>query len=303
MPVYNAARYLGEAIDSVLAQTFRDFELIAVDDGSTDGSGEILGRYARQDARVRVVSQPNRGVGAATNEAISHCRGEFIARMDSDDVCLPRRLEAQVGFLRGHPDHVAVGSMALLIDAEGAPLFEMAGLYLTHEEIDRGLLAVEWSILQPTVTMRTAAVRAVGGYRNDLRIHEDHDLFLKLAEIGRLANLPDVLLKYRQRSDSTVTACADLHVPSLESVLKEAWRRRGLIGVREIPPVLPHTNDPQALLKRHREWGWRSLNAGNVRTARKYARAGLRLAPFSRDSWMLMYHALRAPGAIVSALL
>jgi glycosyltransferase involved in cell wall biosynthesis len=277
----------------VLGQTFRDFELILIDDGSTDDSAQIVNQAAAGDQRLRVVSQENKGVSSAANLGTQFARGEFLARMDADDLCFPQRLEKQVAFLREHPDHVAVGSRVMFIDDEGDELFEMPGILLSHEEIDRGLMAVEWTILQPAVMMRTEAVRRVGGYRPDLHIHEDHDLFLKLAEIGKLANLPEVLLKYRQRADSAVTVYADRHVESFRSVYEEAWKRRGLTGRREIPVIAPHLNVPDRLLKRHRFWGWMSLKGGNVRIARKYARAGLWLAPFSLESWRLMYCALR----------
>jgi glycosyltransferase involved in cell wall biosynthesis len=293
MPLYNARRFVAEAVGSVLGQTFADFELIVIDDGSTDGSGEVAVAAAGGDSRFRMERQENRGVSAAANRGTELARGEFLARVDSDDICFPDRLEKQVEFLRSHPDYVAVGSRILLMDEEGAELFEMPGVPLTHDEIDRGLMAVEWAIYQPAAMMRTAAVRRVGGYRADLHIHEDHDLFLKLAEIGRLANLPEALIKYRQRADSAVSVYAGSHVESFRSVYEEAWQRRGLAGMKDIPVIAGHTSDPDGLLKRHRRWGWMSLQAGNLRTARKYARAGLRLAPFSVESWRLMYCALR----------
>jgi glycosyltransferase involved in cell wall biosynthesis len=292
MPLYNARRYVAEAVAGVLAQTFADFELIVIDDGSTDGSGEVAREAAGGDPRVRIERQENRGVSAAANRGTELARGEFLARVDADDISLPQRLQKQVEFLREHPE-VALGSRVLLIDDGGLELFEMPGTPLAHDEIDRGLMAVEWSIYQPAAMFRTEAVRQVGGYRTDLRIHEDHDLFLKLAEIGKLANLPDALIKYRQRPDSAVSVYAAAHVDSFRSVYEEAWKRRGLAGKREIPAIAPHPEDPDRLLKQHQFWGWMSLKAGNVMTARKYARAGLRLAPFSVESWRLMYCALR----------
>jgi hypothetical protein len=211
--------------------------------------------------------------------------------MDADDISLPQRLEKQAALLREHPDHVLVGSMAMYIDEDGAPLYQMPGLKLTHDEIDSGMLAVEWTILQPSAMMRTEAVRRVGGYRQDLRIHEDHDLFLKLAEIGKLANLPEALLMYRQHAVSAVNVHAHEHVNALESVLRDAWKRRGLSG--PIPEVPPHPQDPGRELKRKRLWAWQSLNAGHVATARKYASAALRAAPFDPESWKVLYCALR----------
>jgi glycosyltransferase involved in cell wall biosynthesis len=293
IPLYNAAPYVAQAVRSVLDQTVADFELIVIDDGSTDGSAQVVERAAKGDGRLRLVRQANAGVSAASNRGTELARGEFLARVDADDVCLPHRLEKQVAYLREHPECVAVGSRVMFIDEEGLPLFEMPGIALGHEEIDRGLLAVEWTILQPATMFRTTALRAVGGYRTDLRIHEDHDLFLKLAEFGKLANIDEVLFQYRQRTNSAVTTYADRHVWSFQSVFEDAWKRRGLVGKRPMPPIAPHPSYRQRMLKQHRLWGWKSLEAGNLASARKYARAGLRMAPFSADSWRLMYCALR----------
>lgn len=291
LPVYNARRFVVEAMRSILDQTFTDFEFIVIDDGSTDDSFRIVKEAAAGDPRLRLVRQENQGVSAAANRGMELARGEFLARMDADDISLPTRLEKQVAFLRGHPDHVLVGSRVLFIDEAGLPLFEMPGLKFTHEEIDAGMLAVEWTILQPAVMMRAAAVRKVGGYRRDLRIHEDHDLFLRLAEVGKVANLPEVLLKYRQHPVSAVSVYADEHVRAFESVLQDAWKRRRLPG--SIPEVRPHPNDPLRDLKRKRLWAWQSLKAGHLQTARKYAWAGLREAPFDLESWKVLYCALR----------
>ncbi len=111
IPVHNGEKYLAQAIESVLAQTFRDFELLIVDDGSTDGSRAIMDRCARRDARIRILSQANRGVSAAGNLGFEEARGEWVARLDADDVFLPDKLERQIAFIRqasrcahrGHP--------------------------------------------------------------------------------------------------------------------------------------------------------------------------------------------------------
>src|ERR1051325_1151561 len=107
LPVYNAERYLESALQSVLGQTFSDFEVIAVDDGSKDNSKKILERFAANDPRIRVISRPNTGIVGALNDGLAVARGEFIARMDADDVALPGRFQAQLDYLRGHPDCIA----------------------------------------------------------------------------------------------------------------------------------------------------------------------------------------------------
>ncbi len=201
LPVYNAERYIAEAVESILGQTFGDFEFLIIDDGSTDGSRRILERYAAGDPRIRLVSRPNGGLVSALNELLGMARGEFIARMDADDIALPERFERQIAYLRDHGDVVALGTQILLIDPRGAPLTEMP-LDLEHEDIDRAHLNGVTVLCHPTILARTASVLGVGGYRPGYFPGEDIDLWLRLAEVGRLANLPEILVKYRQHLQS-----------------------------------------------------------------------------------------------------
>jgi glycosyltransferase involved in cell wall biosynthesis len=119
LPVHDAERFLAEAVESVLAQSFRDFELLAIDDGSRDASAEILGDFARRDRRVRVVHRPHQGLIATLNDGLALARGELIARMDADDVALPRRLELQLARLDREPSLVCIGGAFEVIDARG----------------------------------------------------------------------------------------------------------------------------------------------------------------------------------------
>src|SRR5512135_1833139 len=135
MPVYNAERYIARAVESILGQTFGDFEFLILDDGSTDGSLEILRRYANHDPRIRLTSRPNKGLPPSLNELVDQARGEFIARMDADDVALPERFARQVEYLRAHPDCVLVGSRVQLVDPEGDPLCDWCTMQ-EHEAID-----------------------------------------------------------------------------------------------------------------------------------------------------------------------
>ena len=135
MPVYNAARHLREAVQSVLRQTFRDFELVAVDDGSTDESPAVLREYAARDPRVRVVSRPNTGIVGALNDGLDAARGPLVARMDADDVCLPRRFERQAAFLRDNPACLVVGTRVRYTEPNGRPICD-GPVRVTHEEID-----------------------------------------------------------------------------------------------------------------------------------------------------------------------
>ena len=202
MPAYNVGPYVRQAVQSILDQTFGDFEFIIINDGSTDNTLETLQELAAGDSRIKLVSRPNMGVSKTANEAIALARGEFLARIDGDDVAQPTRLEKQVAYLRANPRCVAVGSNVLLIDDDGLPLFVMPQIAFGHERIEAALWKHGWSMLQPASTFRRDAVLAAGGYRTHLSLHEDHDLFLRLAERGTLENLPDVLQWYRQRLTS-----------------------------------------------------------------------------------------------------
>jgi glycosyltransferase involved in cell wall biosynthesis len=294
MAAYNAERYVARTIESILAQTFRDFEYVIVDDGSTDRTRAIIERYAATDPRIRLISRPNTGIVGARNDALSASRGEFLAVIDADDIAMPDRLERQVAHMRAHPDCVALGSRVLVIDPDGDPLCYWND-EVTHEEIDalhltggpRGTV-----ICNPTVMLRRQAVLDVGGYRAEYETSEDHDLFLRLAEIGRLANLPEALTCYRMHASNVGHARKAQQNRTAKAAILDACRRRG-IPANPHPmydqPVKSHT--PQQL---HGKWAWWSLRSGHPATARKHARAVLMRAPFSPHSWRLLFCTLRS---------
>ena len=289
MTVYNGRRYLPSAIDSILAQTYRDFEFLIIDDGSKDDSARILARYARRDGRVRAISRENKGLTRSLNEGIQRVRGKYVARMDSDDVSLPARLEKQVQFLDGHADHVLVGCRCTLIDPAGYPICEKRDVVLDHEQIDESLMKMGWPLVHPAVMIRTAALRQIGGYDERYRTNQDHDLFLRLAEVGKLANLPEVLLLYRQHFESVGFTKVESQTLTVVEIARAAHQRRGL-PVPEYKPGKPQVLGP---IDHRTNWLWWALEAGNVGTARRQALALLRSQPFSRDSWNAMYCALR----------
>jgi glycosyltransferase involved in cell wall biosynthesis len=289
MAVYNAARYLDEAVESIRNQTFTDFEFVIINDGSTDGSEAILRHHADADPRIRLISRPNAGITRTRIELLSAARAEFVAVMDSDDVSVPTRLAKQVEYLRGHPECVAAGCKVLMIDPDGLPLRDWS-LETTHDQIDRAYLERRGSaIVHPSVMMRRSAVLAVGGYDARFQTCEDQDLFLRLAEHGKLANIPEVLFKYRQHLASTCHAKVQQLWKDAEAVLAEAYTRRGLGSPGNAMPSV-FEDKP---VDYHRRWAWWALKAGNIATARKHAWAALRLSPMASASWRLMYCAIR----------
>ena len=287
MPVYNAERFVAETVDSVLNQTFRDFEFVVINDGSTDRSLEILQGYAKRDARIRLISRPNTGYVVALNEGLDVARGEFVARIDADDLSDPKRLELQVARMRAEPELVALGTCAWAMDEHGNMLGDYSNP-LTHEQIEAEHLKGNSSIHHPSVMMRPGAVRKVGGYRKELMPCEDFDLWIRLGEVGRLANLPERLITKRLFAGSAVASNITRQRGLVQRILTDTWQRRHLPG----EPVMP----PPGLATQHdlyRQWGWMALKHGYVKTSRKYAMKALKAKPLASSSWRLAVCALR----------
>jgi len=194
MPARDAAAYLREALDSVLAQSVRDLELVAVDDGSTDDTPRILGEYAARDERVRVLAREAQGLAPALNAGCAAARAPVVARMDADDVMLPGRLERQLAFLDAHPDVGLLGGAYVLLGPGGERLATIR--YPADDAALQDALLRGNCFAHPTVAFRRALWEELGGYR--LRNAEDYDLWLRMAERTRLASLREPVLLYRQ---------------------------------------------------------------------------------------------------------
>ncbi len=202
MPVYNGERYLAEAIASILGQTYADFEFIIVDDGSTDGSARIIREYGERDSRIHFIRRDrNQGGSFARNAGIAVAQGKYIAMMDCDDVCLPDRLRKQLNFLEAHPEIDVVSSTIWLVDQDLKPLAPIP-MPLEHPLIAWGQFFGA-NIAHPAVLLRREPLIAVGGYEERRSLTEDKELWSRLLPISRFANLPDVLMLYRQHPQST----------------------------------------------------------------------------------------------------
>lgn len=285
MPIYNAATYLKEAIDSILNQTLVDFELIIIDDGSTDDSLLILKNFAEQDDRIQLLSRGNKGISPTRNELIKLARGQYIAWMDSDDISLPNRLEIMINWLKVHNDYVAVGSKALLIDSEGNDIC-IWNSPAEHDEIDKWHIAgTGGGIIFPSSVMTRDAIIKAGLFDENLTGAEDLDLFLKLAESGKIANIDAVLYKYRQHITSISHSKSQKIMQDNYTAVLNACIRRGL----KPPPILEttsvnDTNSPESI---YIKWAWWALSSGNIATARKYALKALIKNPFSIEIFKL----------------
>ena len=292
MPLYNTERYVAEAVESILRQTYTNFEFLIADGGSTDKSRAIVERYAAQDTRIRTWCRPGTSPQQRLNEMLDQARGEFVVRMDADDVALPERFERQVAFLQANPDHALVGSQILIIDPEGDPLCIWAKEQ-THEEIESRQLRTHRSIIHhPALMYRREPVLAVGKYRTELYFGDDLDLYLRLVEHGwRMANLPLILMKIRLHLQSVCHQEPLAAFEKTQEVLRQARQRRGL---PEIAAVKPSSLDMERKPFDERlKWGWWALYSGYVPSARKHARYCLRHAPLSKKTWRLVYCSIR----------
>lgn len=202
MPVYDAAATLPAALESVLSQRGVELELIAVNDGSTDGGGELLEHFARRDRRLRVIHRGHDGLVAALNAGLAECRGRYVARMDADDLMLPGRLALQAAYLDNHPETAGVGCRARVeprqaMTAGARRYLDWNNSLVQVDEIRRGAF-IESPLIHPTLTLRRRVLTAAGGWR-DFDGPEDYDLWLRLLfdEGLGLAKLPLVLHIWR----------------------------------------------------------------------------------------------------------
>jgi len=226
MPVYNAERFLREAVDSILSQTLGDFEFICIDDGSTDNSPAILADF--HDPRMKVVRQANLGVAEALNNGLQRAAGDYIARMDSDDVSAPERFEKQTGFLEKNPDIAIVGSFALLINEKGEKS-QTVKTAVSPAGIRRAL-ALGCPMIHPTVMFRGEIVGTIGFYPPTPHA-EDYAWWLRAAPQFQMANIPEALILYRMHEGNVSAEYRKIQIASTKQVRREYWASR--------PPEVP----------------------------------------------------------------
>ncbi len=198
MPVYNGGEFLREAIDSIIAQTFSDFEFLILDDGSSDGSIDIIRSY--DDSRIRLeTSGSNLGLPRILNKGLELARGEFIARMDCDDISLPTRFAEQLSFLLQNRDIDMLGTQGIHIDADGHPCrTEIAQLHPTEPGVIRWTIVFQCCFNHPTVMMRKSFLSKYGGYNPDFVLAEDYELWLRSVFTTKFSNLSNPLVKIRK---------------------------------------------------------------------------------------------------------
>lgn len=271
IPAYNAEATISSALSSVLSQTAAELSVFVVDDGSTDRTAEIVSSLARQDARVHLERTANGGIVPALNLALSLGSAEFVARLDADDLSAPDRHEKQLRYLMANPDVVAVSGAHREIDEDGVPTGTIHHPPAKMDTSPEWAPAKEPQLIQPFMAARRDALEAVGGYR-PLRVSEDSDLYWRLAEKGRLENLPDVLGSYRMHRGSISSASVEngrmMALCSQLAALSAVRRSKGRADVTFDPGQAPR---------------WRA--AGALRAMVDAASADLRLDP-GEEGWL-----------------
>lgn len=225
MPAYNAAKYISEAIESVLAQQYNNFELLICDDCSGDNTWKIISRY-RNNTKVRILrNRKNLGVGATRNKLLKLARGKYITPCDADDIMLPGNLKRLSGYLDGNCKYAAVYADVLITETRSS---RRLGLYPYINKIDKYF---QWDILQNLANhsgsmMRLGALRRVGGYNKELYSIDDWDLWLKLAEIGKIKYLQGEFYYVWRRNQKSLTRTEFQIKESYHRIISAAIKRR-----------------------------------------------------------------------------
>lgn len=287
LTTFNAASYIDLTLDSLLAQDDPDFELLIHNDGSTDDTINILNDYASQDGRIHISSDQNRGISWSKNLLIQKAKGQYIMMIDADDICRLRRLRVQKAYLDAHPDCVAVGTGYTTIDAKNRPITSITDVSEGHEQIDERNLQGIVSLHQPTIMARKTALLHAGGYSDDYPMAEDIDLWLRLGEIGKLANIPDDLILYRIHSNSVSGANRQQQKESVHKACQAAWQRRGVEGEFNYSDWRMGP-ERDSRLRYHLMYGWQAWKSGYRKTWQYYAFQSLVIAPWSLKAWKLM---------------
>jgi hypothetical protein len=274
LPVWNGEAFLEQAIESILRQTLSSLELIVIDDGSTDRSAAIAEGYAADDDRIRVLRRPHKGFSATLNTGIARVRGQYVARMDADDISAPDRLQKQVAYLDEHPACVAVGAWIAVIDEAGRHI-GLKTFVTTGDEISEALLRGISPMAHPTIVARRDALQASGGYDGRRYPSEDLDLWFRLGEKGKLANLDEALLQHR-RHKAAMGVCEREKMQAMAlTICNEQRTKRGL-RPRAVGPILAGTN---ADARYHFECARTALIAGSHLTALRHAAATIAAEP------------------------
>lgn len=287
MPVFNGDRHLRWAVESILGQTWRDFEFVVIDDGSTDSSLEILKSYAKADSRLRVTTRPNQGLVRTLTELLGLARAPLVARMDADDIAMPTRLAKQVALMHERPEVVLVGCSYFSID-EHNRLIEVVDKPVDDPTLQQQAESGFTPIAHPCAVFRRDLALQLGGYSIAHEYCEDLDLWLRLGEYGKLASIPEYLMMYRAHGGSISSKFQDLQLARMRQACQAAWQRRGIQGTFGLSSHWrpgPTRRERAAHLVMT---GWKSWDKGNWITPLHYAWRAISANPCSASAWKLL---------------
>ena len=279
IPAYNAASFLPMALESVIAQTYSDWKIILIDDGSTDNTQDVVARYAGQlRSKLLYIRQANRGLPAARNAAIANCSAEFLALLDADDVWLPNRLEESLKRFEGRPDVGLSYGFISRIDAAGV----VVDTFTNRSEFPEGHVAPQiymrtMNLPCPTVTFRRECVEAVGVFDESLQATEDRDLWLRIAQRYTVSLVPKVIAQYRMSPHGMTTDPNRMLKAQLQFVRKHYGTPGCGRRARRVALGWIYRQRAEALAARKKRWsalasalralGYYPFELSNIRTA------------------------------------
>ena len=281
-PVKNCQHYLQQTIDSILRQSHEDFEFLIADNGSSDKSVDIAIRASQKDSRIKVLRCPGYALPELRNRLVSESTSEIIAWIDADDIAEPSRLAAQFAFMQCNKQCAIVGSDVLVIDPDGMPIHYETRSHAHHETESMILERKNNGIFFSSCAIRRSLFNKVGGFRSQFPVAEDIDLYLRLAEVGQLANINQALTRYRWRLDNLSWTLAGTQNEKLLMVLNEARERRGLSLLAE---TTSDVQDGRPKAWTHTFWSSVALNASNFATAQKHASTAIFSDPLIAKAW------------------
>jgi glycosyltransferase involved in cell wall biosynthesis len=224
MPIYNCAKFLEEGLASLLIQTFRDFEILAINDGSTDHSLDILKKFATLDNRIKIINQKNTGIVGALNRGIKEARGKYIARMDGDDICFSNRFTDQVAILDKNPKVVLVAGDFEVINQESE--FMYRELLLPEDDDLKQALYLRNPIAHGSTMFRKAVVESIGGYRDLYGPTEDMDLWIRLSHKGEFATTTTSVYKWRMNQNGLTLSKNEESIAQSKAHIERRWDER-----------------------------------------------------------------------------
>ena len=296
IPTYNRAHYICEAVESVLAQTYKNVEIIVVDDGSTDGTEEVLSLYR---GRIRYFYQENRGPSAARNAGIQKSTGPYIAFLDSDDLWMPDKLDLQVRYLSEHPDYGLVHTdHEDWIVRDGAVVEVRPDHYDSHHI---GYIFPEMflrnEVSTPTVLLRKVCLNKVGYFDENLLLFEDHDLWLRIARYYKIGYINKKLAVFRRHGDNITDSCSR----SKAAILRTQMLQNFTMNYPEIIEEIGRRRVKLSFSESLFCYAYECFDTGDFRNARKFMQKAISYCP-TRWSCYLYYLATLFPQTTIRRL-